>query len=312
MGSGNKITLQADTDYYLESWHREGGGGDHGAIAVKLASEADPPTAATNSAETASDGTSIRTRSPRSSPSVLPEPMWLRVRRSISTVVAQSAPAMTYQWYHNKKKIRVPRPATYSIAKAGVADIGDYVEVSNKNGTVSSFPDDDVRVTLKGAFVIEMEDNYDSGKTVAAASTMPLASGLYEGKDGIPDVDYHSGSVSGSADNENGNSYRNGWVDGNQVVHPAPAGTVATSTSSSMTAVATPRAPDFTLGHNYKIGWGGTGNWFNYTRIFDAGTYAAVFVGSRDGRDAAAMGRTLALVTGDITKLNRPPRCSVS
>ncbi|MFO1457948.1 MAG: immunoglobulin domain-containing protein [Verrucomicrobiota bacterium] len=303
-GSGNKITLQADTDYYLELLYKEGGGGDHGAIAVKLASEADP---ANGGNELGGDRVGWYIDPNKISPIITQRPTGANVAAGEAvnlTVVAQSAPAMTYQWYHNKKKIQGATSATYSIAKAGVADIGDYyVEVSNKNGTVSSFPDDDVRVTLKGAFVIEMEDyNYDSGKTVAAASTMPLASGLYEGKDGIPDVDYHSGSVSGGADNENGNSYRNGWVDGSQVVHPAPAGTGGNLDVIIDDGGGNTTRPDFTLGHNYKIGWGGTGNWFNYTRTFDAGTYAAVFVGSRDGRDAAAMGRTLALVTGDITK----------
>ena len=34
--------------------------------------------------------------------------------------------------------------------------------------------------------------------------------------------------------------------------------------------------PDFVLANNYKIGWGDTGEWYQYTRDFPAGTYAAV------------------------------------
>ncbi|MBL9176098.1 MAG: immunoglobulin domain-containing protein [Verrucomicrobiales bacterium] len=303
-GTGNTITLQANTDYYLELLYKEGGGGDHGAIAVKLASEADPGNGGN---ELGGDRVGWYIDPNKIAPIITKRPTGANVAAGDAvalTVEVQSAPAVTYQWFHNKKAIQGATSATYSIAKAGVADIGDYyVEVSNKNGTATSYPDDDVRVTVKGAYVIEMEDyNHGSGQTVAAASTMPLASGLFEGKDGIPDVDYHSGSVSGGADDANGNSYRNGWVDGNGTVFPAPSGTGGNLDVIIDDGGGNTVRPDFTLGHNYKIGWGGTGNWFNYTRTFEAGTYAAVFVGSRDGRGAAAMGRTLALVTGDITK----------
>jgi len=305
-GAGGKITLQAGQRYYLEVLFKEGGGGDHGSATYKLASDTANP----------ANGVSILTGNvvgtyvdPQTFPPVItqrPVKVDFNAGETISfSVTAESAFPMTYQWYQNKKAIDGATSSTLTIPNAGVGAVGDYyVAVSSKNGTVTSFPDDDVRATLKGAaLVIEAEDyNYDSGKTVAAASTMPLVSDLYVGKDGIPEVDFHSTTVSGGADNENGNSYRNGWVDGSGTVFPAPAGTGGNLDVIIDNGNGNQSRPDFTLANNYKIGWGGNGNWFQYTRTFPAGKYSAVFGGSRDGRDAAAMGRTLELVTGDITK----------
>jgi hypothetical protein len=224
-------------------------------------------------------------------------------------VTATSAVPITgYQWYHNKHAIAGATSDTLNIASAGAADVGDYyVDVTNENGTVSSFPDNDSRAVMKGAFVVEIEDyNHDSGQTEAAASTMPLQSGLYEGKDGIPGIDFHLVADSGGAAGTNGNSYRNGWVDGNGDTHDFPTAPellgnpdVIIDNGGGGPAPENRKRPDFDLTNNYKIGWGGAGEWYQYTRNFPPGEYSAALGTSRDGRTADAYGVALELVTGD-------------
>lgn len=130
---------------------------------------------------------------------------------------------------------------------------------------------------------------------------MPLVADLYKGKDGLPGIDFQNNSPSGGADDANGNSLRNGWVE-NGTVFPSPAGAGGNLDVIIDNGGGNTERPDFTLANNYKIGWGGTGNWWNYTRNFTPGQYNAVWVGSRDGRDNNIMSRTLELVTGDPTK----------
>lgn len=301
-GPGGAIRLTQGTSYYLELLYKEGGGGDHGAIAVKLASEADP---ANGQGELGGSRVSWYIDPNVVAPIITQRPSGANVAPGAAftlTVGAESALPMTYQWYQNKRPIAGATSASYAVASATVGHIGDYyVVVSNENGSVSTFPDDDVRVTLTGAFVIEAEDyNYDGGKTLPEASVMPLVAELFVGKDGLQGIDLENVNQSTADAGGNGNSYRNGYIDGdgNIVDFVDINEDVIIDNLGGLNQV----RPDFTLSNNYKIGWGATGDWHNYTRTFEAGSYSAVFVGSRDGRDANAMGRTLELVTGDITQ----------
>ena len=164
----------------------------------------------------------------------------------------------------------------------------------------------------KGAFVVEAEDyNYEGGKTVAAASTMPLASNLYRGLDGLPGIDFHLVADSGGNAGNNGNSLRNGWVDADGVTHDFPQAPetlgnpdVIGDDGGGGPAPENRKRPDFDLANNYKIGWGNTGEWYQYTRDFPAGTYAAVAAYSRDGLAVDNYGLALEIVTGDRTKVN--------
>ncbi|MDO8943495.1 MAG: hypothetical protein Q7U75_09945, partial [Desulfobacterales bacterium] len=178
-----------------------------------------------------------------------------------------------------------------------VGDVGDYfVVVTNPNGSASSFPDNDVRVTLRGAFVIEAEDyNFGAGQTVEAASVMPLVSGLFHGMDGLQSVDFFI--IEDTADSAaGGNNLRNGWTNNGVVIPALPGANVdVVQDNEGGNSV----RPDFTLTNNYKLGWSNPGEWFQYTRTFPPGRYSAVFVGAREGRAADVMGRTLELVTGD-------------
>lgn len=213
------------------------------------------------------------------------------------TVAADSAEPPAYQWFQNKKPIPGATNATYIIAHMGVGDVGDYlVEVSNANGSVSSDPDNDVRVMLRGAFVIEAEDfNFGGGQTLAEASVMPLAPDLFQGRDGLPGIDFFL--VEDNADSACcGNQLRNGWIHEGEVVAAPPGGNVdVIEDHLNGNAV----RPDFVLEKNYKLGWGSPAEWYQYTRTFEPGRYSAVFIGAREGRAPGAMGRTLELVLGD-------------
>ncbi|MBN8247249.1 MAG: immunoglobulin domain-containing protein [Verrucomicrobia bacterium] len=307
-GPGGNIALVAGTQYYLEHLYKEGGGGDHGAIAVKLASEADPGNGAN---ELGGDRVGWFIDPNKIAPIITQRPTSVKYAAGGTitfTVAAESATPMTYQWYQNKKAIAGATSATLTIPNAGVANMGDYYcDVSNTSGTTSTYPDDSSRAIMTGvALVIEAEDyNFDGGQTLPAASVMPLAADLYQGKDGLPGIDFHLSAQSTADAGANGNSLRNGWLNNGVAVDfpvaPEELGNVDVIVDNGG---GNTERPDFTLTNNYKIGWGDSGEWYQYTRDFPAGNYNVVFVGSRDGRAANAHDRTLELVTGDRTKVD--------
>ncbi|HYG26421.1 MAG TPA: hypothetical protein VD906_05905, partial [Caulobacteraceae bacterium] len=100
--------------------------------------------------------------------------------------------------------------------------------------------------------VIEAEDfNYNGGQTVAAASTMPLQSGLYNGLTAVHDTDYHVIQVQAESD-----LYRTGEVP-----------------NTPMDATGDVNRGAFSIDQNYKIGWTDAGEWYNFTRTFPNETY---------------------------------------
>ena len=294
---GAKISLTAGKQYYLEVLYKEGGGGDHGAATFALASDGEPA-----NGSTALKGDVIGWFV---DPTLLP-PVVTKAPTSVTysagetltlSVEVTSALPLTYQWYQNKNKIEGANSATYTVANAGVINVGDYyVEVSNDNGKVSTYPDNGSRAIMKGAFVIEAEDfNYGGGKSVADASVMPLKSDLYKGKDGIKGIDLNIQENNGDSACC-GNSLRHGWVDNGN--------TVAAEAGANVDVIAdgNPERPDFTLTQNYKIGWGDNNEWYNYTRDFPAGTYSAVMGFSWDGLGKQDNKFALDLVTSDPAK----------
>jgi hypothetical protein len=295
--TGATITLTGGTRYYLEVLFKEGGGGDHGGATYKLASAADP---ADFSASTLTGAVVGTYADPGLLPPLIvsgPGHQTINAGETATfTVTAESAVPMTYQWYKNNKAVAGATSASLVIANAGVINVGDYrVTVSNANGSIST-GDNDSRLILKGAFVVEAEDyNFDNGQTLAAANTMPLASSLFQGKDGQQGVDL-SITESTADGGANGNSLRQGWIDNGTVI-PAP-----DTANADVIADGNGFRGDFTLTQNYKIGWGDNGEWYQYTRSFPEGNYAAVLIQSRDGRAVDGYSKTLELVTGDPTK----------
>jgi hypothetical protein len=224
------------------------------------------------------------------------------------TVTAEnpSAGTLSYQWYRNKKAIAGATSATLTISNASIEDIGDYsVDVSNANGVTSSRPDDGARAIMRGAYVIEAEDyNHGRGQTVAAASTMPLATNYYGGLDGIPSVDFKLTNQSTTDAAANGNDYRNGFTF-NSVTTP-----FATTSEDLLGNVdvidnnGDRNRGDFTLETNYKIGWGTAGEWYQYTRNIPAGQYNAVIGASRDGLTTNGMSFALDIISAGADTTN--------
>ena len=128
-------------------------------------------------------------------------------------------------------------------------------------------------------FFIQAADfNYDSGKTVPAASVMPYDGTAYAGLGGVVDVDLHPG---GDGDQP---WYRFGYNGG-----------VPMSLSNDRDRGVCEVACDF------RIGWVGGGQWWNYTRDFPAGAYNVYAAISYDGTGAGQCHATLQEVAGATT-----------
>lgn len=138
------------------------------------------------------------------------------------------------------------------------------------------------------AFYIEAEDfNFGGGQTKPEASVMPYAGGAYSGLSATQLIDYDRGNEGASP------IYRIGE---------------------------NPQVPmdrtgdrDRGLGEivvNYKLGWTGTGQWFNYTRTFPAGTYN-VIAGLSHGDAPASATRVAASMDRVTSPATQPGQTTV-
>lgn len=144
------------------------------------------------------------------------------------------------------------------------------------------------------SFNIEAEDfNYDGGKTIADASTMPYLGGAYDTLGAIEGVDYNND------DGQDSDLYRTekpaSGADENEV----------NMDSATSQRFATLRPGGYDVTTNHKIGWVGGGQWENYTRTIPAGIYTAYFGKSYDGWDNGQLSGNLALVTSDPSQPNQ-------
>ena len=121
-------------------------------------------------------------------------------------------------------------------------------------------------------FVIEAEDfNYEGGKTRPEASIMPYLGGAYEGLNAMFDVDYHSAETLVPAD---------GWTPVYRTGDPVTDGKTAPLNVNG--GIENSRGT-WEVTANYKIGWVGGGDFYNYTRTFPAGLYHVYSAQSADG-----------------------------
>jgi hypothetical protein len=124
-------------------------------------------------------------------------------------------------------------------------------------------------------FWIEAADfDYNGGQTQAAASVMPYSGGAYAGLGAVAGTDY------------------NGPNDGDNPYYRYP------NTLKVPVSIAT----DFDRGGgevvvDYRLGWMGSGKWFNYTRTFPAGNYN-VYATMSSGGATDIVGGNLVDVTG--------------
>ena len=138
-----------------------------------------------------------------------------------------------------------------------------------------------------GLFLIEAEDfNHDGGQTVAAASTMPYLGGAYANLGATLDVDYHDSDANDSR------PYRGGLAPNVNHDQQTDAGTLDVVRGDSWTMTA-----------NFKLGWVGSADWYNYTRTFPANTYEVWAGLSHDPTDG--LRGSLYMVNGDITTTNQ-------
>jgi hypothetical protein len=138
-----------------------------------------------------------------------------------------------------------------------------------------------------GQFLIEAEDfNHDGGQTVATASTMPYLGGAFAGLGATLDVDYHDSDANDSR------PYRGTLAPNVNHDQQTDAGTLDVVRGDSWTMTA-----------NFKLGWVGGADWYNYTRTFPANTYEVWAGLSHDTTDG--LRGSLYLVSGDITTTNQ-------
>jgi len=290
--TGNTITLVANNKYYYRALIKEGGGGDNMSVlamtAADLAANGDP---AEGTAPTG--GTQIGVYvDPNTIPPVITgttaDKRHFNKGDTINLAVTTSLPGTyTYQWYHNKIAIPGATSATLQLTSADYDDVGDYnVTVTNASGTSASnagAADDNLRLIMNGAFLIEAEDfNYQGGQTVAAASTMPYLGGAYDGLIPTLDVDFNNGADESGASVD---AFRyNRFTAADPAVSEIKGG--AESTDNVNSATGRDRG-SFTVNANYAVGWANSGNWANYTRTFPAGKYVAVVGAAYDGTSTA-------------------------
>lgn len=120
--------------------------------------------------------------------------------------------------------------------------------------------------TATPAFWVEAEDfDFGSGQTVAAASQMPYMGGAYASKDGVFNVDFNRPDNGDTAGNK---YYRNTEVQPRVPeqfnVNDRDRGALATWI-------------------NYRLGWIGADQWYNYTRTLPAGRYNVFAAASNGG-----------------------------
>ncbi len=178
---------------------------------------------------------------------------------------------------------------TFSYKLQGSAD----VRTINYNYTTRKPHMSDLAAS---SFWIEGEDyNFGSGKTLPEASVMPYAGGAYgdattpaDGKVAVLDTDYHD-------------------TDGNDsdVYRPDTAPNNVNITTQLGNQNGTTRPGAFDLTGNYRLGWVGNTDWYNYTRTVPAGLYNAYALLSYGDASADSMRAVLSRVTTDPTKPNQ-------
>jgi hypothetical protein len=277
---GKRISLKGGQPYYIEYIWQDGGGGDDGG--ATFWKEGDPVPA--NGSQTALRGSAIKgavaavTSGPPLFTSGVEGGKAFNKGDNITLKIAEplGSKPFTYQWHKNKKPIQGATGLTLTINNADHNAIGDYsVHATNGEGEADSnfrSADDSARLIMTGAFVIEGEDyNYEGGKTLPAASTMPLGNSLYQGLKPTDDIDF--------------------WANGNGDTADPGAYAYArhVSTEDVAHAIKGPSDPadynrgSYTITQNYAVGWTDTGEWMNFTRTFPKGKYVVFNGAAHDG-----------------------------
>lgn len=223
---------------------------------------------------------------------------------TLSPTVTQNGKTRTVKW---------AAPAEYPLQSKHAGQLAYTEQETGKTRTI------DYAFTIKAlavsdlpdtSFWIEVEDydydaarfTSDAGLAQATANIMPYSGQAFQGLSGVLEVDYHRtgpGPLEGTA--LAGYLYRaaglndSGWLDAAQT---KPAYFVPFYEDTD--GIAGQRPGGNTVTVNYRTGWSGGGNWYNYTRTMPKGTYAAYLAaGHWNELDPAQPGQ----IDGDLAKV---------
>lgn len=153
-------------------------------------------------------------------------------------------------------------------------------------------PDD---LPMPGSFWIEAEDfDYERGKHVPAASVMPYTGAAYEGLVAVYNVDYNSNNNNPDSDAGIDYTYRTDQRPRHVNV-----------TMSNGNRYSNDRPGDVDVVTNYRIGWAGGNQWWNYTRQVPPGVYKALAALSIDNTNPDSMRANLHRVTAGVGTENQ-------
>ena len=151
------------------------------------------------------------------------------------------------------------------------------------------------------SFWIEAEDyDYGGGQTVPAASTMPYRGGAYSNLVGHINVDYFD-TETGQFNAETG-AFTDGVTAYRGSSRTGPNAVLSNISYETGGQYTMSRPGGITMTANFKIGWVGGDNWWNYTRNIPAGTYR-VYAAQSLG-DTGEMNSQLHLVTAGVGQTN--------
>src|SRR6266516_1973236 len=158
------------------------------------------------------------------------------------------------------------------------------MHTNNFTFTVRQQTPDDLPSYTAGSFWIEEEDFDSTGTAVPdAVNTMPYdiaAAGLgpYDAVGATLNVDYFN----------NDNQDNNGTTIYRSIGDPNTAGRSVDVASDAGANFGERRPGGFDMTSNYKIGWGDSADWYNYTRKIPAGIYSAMVALSNGDAGAPA------------------------
>jgi hypothetical protein len=290
----------------MEAIWQEGGGGDNAAVTFWKEGEAMPANGSAPKVAGAAllGNIALDASSP---PLVVQGPVGQTYNKGDDitlSVTAIGATPFTYQWIRNKKPITGATSPTLVITDADHTDVGDYsVLVSNANGANESgyrAGDDSARLIMRGAYVIEAEDyNYEGGKHLTIASTMPYLGNAYAGLRPTLDVDFMNAPDQAGGD-------QGAYAYGPRTPTAAEATIETKGGGDPVNNEFNRNRGSFTIGTSYATGWGSAGDWQNYTRTFPAGRYAIVAGVAQDGDPGADLNARVDIMNSYLSKVANP------
>jgi hypothetical protein len=153
---------------------------------------------------------------------------------------------------------------------------------------------------MRGAYVIEAEDyNYEGGKHLTVASTMPYLGNAYAGLRPTGDIDIGNGPDEAGGD-------QGAYAYGPRTPTADPVTLETKGGGDAVNNEFNRNRGSFTIGTSYATGWGSAGDWQNYTRTFPAGRYAIVAGVAQDGDPGADLAARTDIMNSYLSKVANP------